>query len=173
MSHTTKSVYAGRVVRLGIESLKLPDGTPLELEVVRHPGGAAVVALDAQGKVCLLRQYRHAAGGWLWELPAGKLEPAETPRVTAARELLEEAGLQAESWEKLGEVITTPGFCDEIIHLYLARGLKLVPACPEAHELIEIHWLALETALQKVRQGGIRDAKTMLGLLLAAATLKS
>lgn len=172
MSHTTKSVYAGRVVRLGIESLELPDGTPLELEVVRHPGGAAVVALDEKGQVCLLRQYRHAAGGWLWELPAGKLEPAETPQVTAARELLEEAGLQAGSWEKLGEVLSTPGFCDEVIHLFLARGLKLMPACPEVHELIEIHWVAFETALQQVRQGSIRDAKTMLGLLLAAAALK-
>jgi ADP-ribose pyrophosphatase len=173
VSHTTKSVYAGRVVRLGIESLKLPDGTPLELEVVRHPGGAAVVALDDRGQVCLLRQYRHAAGGWLWELPAGKLEPAETPQATAARELLEEAGLRAGSWEKLGEVLSTPGFCDEVIHLFLARRLKQAPACPEAHELIEIHWVTLETALQEVREGGIRDAKTMLGLLLAAATLKS
>ena len=170
MSHTTKSVYAGRVVRLGIESLELPNGTPLELEVVRHPGGAAVVALDEQGQVCLLRQYRHAAGGWLWELPAGKLEPSETPQATAVRELLEEAGLQAEHWEKLGEVLSTPGFCDEVIHLYLARRLKRVTACPEAHELIEIHWVTLETALLQVRQGGIRDAKTMLGLLLTAAT---
>jgi len=172
LSHTTQPVYTGRIIRLGIESLRLPNGTPLELEVVRHPGGAAVVALDTQGQVCLLRQYRHAAGGWLWELPAGKLEPGESPQTTAARELLEEAGLQAGTWEQLGEVLTTPGFCDEVIHLFLARELREVPACPEAHELIEVHWIAFDTALQQVREGSIRDAKTMLGLLLAAATTR-
>jgi len=172
LSHTTQPVYTGRIIRLGIESLRLPNGTPLELEVVRHPGGAAVVALDTQGQVCLLRQYRHAAGGWLWELPAGKLEPGESPQTTAARELLEEAGLQAGTWEELGEVLTTPGFCDEIIHLFLARELRELPACPEAHELIEVHWIAFDTALQQVREGSIRDAKTMLGLLLAAATTR-
>ena len=139
MSHTTKSLYEGRVVRLGLESLRLPNGKALELEVVRHPGGAAVVALDAGDRVCLLRQYRHAAGGWLWELPAGKLEPGEAAQLTAQRELEEEAGLQAGTWDKLGEFLTTPGFCDEIIHLFLARQLTGIPARPQAHELIEIH----------------------------------
>ena len=95
MSHTTRTLYEGQVVRLGLESLELPNGQPLELEIVRHPGGAAVVALDEQERVCLLRQYRHAAGGWLWELPAGKLEPGEAAQLTAQRELEEEAGLQA------------------------------------------------------------------------------
>lgn len=168
MSHTTKSLYEGRVVRLGIESLRLPNGKALELEVVRHPGGAAVVALDAGDRVCLLRQYRHAAGGWLWELPAGKLEPGEAAQLTASRELEEEAGLQAGSWHTLGEFLTTPGFCDEIIHLFLARELREIPARPQAHELIEVHWLPLATAIEQVHNGEIRDAKTMLGLLLAS-----
>lgn len=168
MSHTTKSIYEGRVVRLGLESLRLPNGKALELEVVRHPGGAAVVALDDGGRVCLLRQYRHAAGGWLWELPAGKLEPGEAAQLTAQRELEEEAGLQAGSWHKLGAFLTTPGFCDEVIHLFLARHLRQIPARPQAHELIEVHWQPLTTALDQVHKGEIRDAKTMLGLLLAA-----
>lgn len=168
MSHTTKSLYEGRVIRLGLESLQLPNGQPLELEIVRHPGGAAVVALDAEDRVCLLRQYRHAAGGWLWELPAGKLEPGEAAQLTAQRELEEEAGLQAGAWHRLGEILTTPGFCDEVIHLFLARQLTQIPARPQAHELIEIHWLPLNSALQQVHGGEIRDAKTMLGLLLAA-----
>ena len=170
MSHTTKSLYEGRVVRLGLESLRLPNGKALELEVVRHPGGAAVVALDAGDRVCLLRQYRHAAGGWLWELPAGKLEPGEAAQLTAQRELEEEAGLQAGIWDKLGEFLTTPGFCDEVIHLFLARELREIPARPQAHELIEVHWLPLATALEQVHEGEIRDAKTMLGLLLAASS---
>ena len=168
MSHTTKSLYEGRVVRLGLESLVLPNGKALQLEVVRHPGGAAVVALDTDNRVCLIRQYRHAAGGWLWELPAGKLEPGEAAQPTAQRELEEEAGLRAGSWQKIGAALTTPGFCDEVIHLFLATELVATQARPEAHELIEVHWLPLATALEQVHDGTIRDAKTMLGLLLAA-----
>jgi ADP-ribose pyrophosphatase len=168
LSHTTRTLYEGQVVRLGMESLQLPNGQPLELEIIRHPGGAAVVALDSQERVCLLRQYRHAAGGWLWELPAGKLEPGEAAQLTAQRELEEEAGLQAADWLRLGETLTTPGFCDEVIHLFLARQLSRVPARPQAHELIEVHWLPLATAVAQVHSGEIRDAKSMLGLLLAA-----
>jgi ADP-ribose pyrophosphatase len=160
------------VVTLGIESLTLPNGIPLELEIVRHPGGAAVVAVDAREQVCLLRQYRHAGGGWLWELPAGKLEPGEAPQATAVRELGEEAGLLAGSWQSLGSTLVTPGFCDEEIHLYLARELATTRMQPERHELIEVHWLPLSDALTQVYNGTIRDAKTMLGLLLAANTLE-
>lgn len=171
MPHSTRNIYTGRIVTLGIESLTLPNGVSLELEIVRHPGGAAAVALDERDRVCLIRQYRHAGGGWLWELPAGKLEPGELPQATAARELGEEAGLQAERWQTLGSTLVTPGFCDEEIHLYLARVLSACPMQPERHELIEVHWLALEEALAQVYDGTIRDAKTMLGLLLAANTL--
>jgi len=164
-----KTIFRGRVIRLELESLTLPNGESLELEIVRHPGGAAVVAIDEQERVCLLRQYRHAAGGWLWELPAGKLETAEGPLATAQRELAEEAGLRAASWKKLGEIVTTPGFCDEVIHLFLAGQLTEVPAHPEPHELIEVHRVPLREALEQVHGGIIRDAKTMLGLLLAAS----
>jgi ADP-ribose pyrophosphatase len=167
LSHNIRSIYEGKVITLNIESLSLPNGTPLALEVVRHPGGAAVVALDDTDRVCLLRQYRHAGGGWLWELPAGKIDPGEAPQSTAQRELAEEAGLQAGDWRKLGQVLTTPGFCDEVIHLYLARRLETVPVQHHEHELIEVHWLDFDTALQQVSDGTINDAKTMLGLLLA------
>jgi ADP-ribose pyrophosphatase len=167
MPDHTKNIFTGQVVKLGIESLVLPNGKPLQLEVVRHPGGAAVAAVNPQREVCLLRQFRHAAGGWLWELPAGKLEPGEPPLSTAARELAEEAGVAARDWQKLGASLTTPGFCDEIIHLYLARDLTAVPAQPGEHEVIEVHWLPFAAALEQVFSGEIRDAKTMLGLLLA------
>ncbi|HEY9199209.1 MAG TPA: NUDIX hydrolase, partial [Gammaproteobacteria bacterium] len=135
-----KSIYQGSVVDLGVESVQLPDGRAVDLEIVRHPGGAAVVALDEDRGICLLRQYRHAAGGWLWELPAGKLDPGEDALTTAQRELEEEAGLRAQSWQPLAQVLSTPGFCDEIIHLFLARGLQQVQARPQEHECIEIHW---------------------------------
>jgi ADP-ribose pyrophosphatase len=166
LSHITRSIYEGRVIKLGIESLTLPNGVVLELEIVRHPGGAAIVALDEHDRVCMLRQYRHAGGGWLWELPAGKLEPGEAAATTASRELEEEAGLHAGNWETLGKTLVTPGFCDEIIHLFLARNLKTTATQQEPHELIEIHWMPFRDALEKVYDGSINDAKTMLGLML-------
>ncbi len=160
-------VHDGRVVKLGIEPVTLPDGTRLELEVIRHPGGAAVVALDEDDRVCLLRQWRHAAGGWLWELPAGRLEADEPPLETARRELEEEAGLRARHWETLGEILTTPGFCDEVIHLFLARELSQVPQRLEHHECLEVHWLPFTEARAWILDGRIRDAKTLAGLCLA------
>jgi ADP-ribose pyrophosphatase len=151
-----------------MEGVCLPDGRNLELEVVRHPGGAAVVALNAQHEICLLRQYRHAGGGWLWELPAGKLEPGEPALTTAQRELEEEAGLRAQHWQTLANVLTTPGFCDEVIYLFLARDLCSVPAQPQEHECIEVHWFPFNAALAMAQRGEIRDAKTLLGLFYTA-----
>ena len=166
MSRTT--LYHGRIVDFGIEPVQLPDAAPFTLEVVRHPGGAAVVALDAADNVCLIHQYRHAGGGWIWELPAGKLEPEEPPALTAQRELEEEAGLRAGRWESLGSLLSTPGFCDERIHLYLARELTEVATAHEEHEHIEIHWLPLNEAIARAHRGEIDDAKTLIGLFRAA-----
>jgi len=158
-------------VDLGLEEVVLPDGRTLTLEVVRHPGGAAAVAVDAAGRVCLLRQYRHAAGGWLWEIPAGKLDPGEPPLATARRELEEEAGVRARTWAPLGEVVTSPGFCDEVIHLFLARDLEAVPAHPEAHEVLEVHWVAFSEAVARAARGEFRDAKTVAALFRAREVL--
>lgn len=166
-----KTVHRGRVLRLDLETVLLPDGQQVELEIAHHPGGAAVVALDEAGRVCLLRQYRHAAGGWLWEIPAGKLDPTESPEATAIRELAEEAGLIAQDWTSLGRVIPSPGVLTEVVHLFLARGLQATVATPEGGECLEVHWLRLEEAIGRVHAGEIEDGKTALALLRAAARL--
>lgn len=167
----SETVFRGKVVDISHDQVELPNGRQAELEVIHHPGGAAVVALDADGRVCLLRQFRHAVGGWIWELPAGKLEPDEPPATTAWRELEEEAGRRAQQWTDLGRVFSSPGVFNEIIYLYLARDLTDVPQNHEPHENIEVHWLPFAQALQMARAGEILDAKTLAGLLRAEPLL--
>jgi 8-oxo-dGTP pyrophosphatase MutT (NUDIX family) len=163
-----RNVFAGRVLTLNIESVRLPNGHLADLEIAHHPGGAAVVALDADGQVCLLRQYRHAAGGWLTELPAGKLDGGEPPLQCARRELAEEAGMQAARWTELGRFYTSPGVLTEQIHLYLAEDLRPVAAQPEAHEVLTVNWVPFEAALAEARSGRLDDGKTIVGLVRAA-----
>ena len=167
----TQVVFRGKVVNISHDLVALPNGRTAELEVIHHPGGAAAVAVDAGGRVCLLRQFRHAGGGWLWELPAGKLEPQEPPLVTATRELEEEAGQRAARWEDLGRILSSPGVFDEVIYLYLARDLTEVALNHEVHESIEVHWLPMAQALRMAQSGEILDAKTVAGLFRAQALL--
>lgn len=168
MKSEHRRVYRGLVVDVELEEVALPNGTRCELEIVRHPGGAAVVATDASGRVCLLRQYRHVAGSWLWELPAGRLDPGEAPLETAQRELAEEAGMAAARWRSLGEMLSSPGVFSEAIHLFAAEELSPVSSRPEEHEVIEVHWVPFEEAIAMARAGEIRDAKTVVGLFRAA-----
>lgn len=163
----TRVLHRGRVGSFGIEPVTLPNGMAIELEVLRHPGAAAVVPLHSDGSVTLIRQYRHAAGGMIWEIPAGKLEPGELPAVCAGRELEEEAGVSCARLEHLTTIFTTPGFTDEVIHLYLATGLTEVPARPEADEVIERHRLAGAEVLAMIRRGEITDGKSICALFLA------
>ena len=167
MADNKTSVYRGKIIDLYLEKVTLPNGAVAELEIVRHPGGAAVVALDNENRVCLLRQYRHVAGGWLWELPAGKLDAGEPPLVTAQRELEEEAGLRAGDWESMGKIVSSPGVFTEIVHLFLARNLIHVTANAEMHEVIEIHWIPFTEALSWAQANEITDAKTLVGLFRA------
>ncbi len=169
---TREQIYKGRVVDLGIEQVTLPDGRKFPLEVVRHPGGATVAAVNDSGEVCLVKQLRHCAGGFIVELPAGKLEPRELPLPTARRELEEEAGLVARNWHDLGTMLSTPGFCDEVIYLYLATGLTQVPTRHEEDEIIEVFWMNLDEACAQALSSKITDSKTVIGLLRAQAALK-
>lgn len=160
-----RDIYRGRIVHLTSEEVRLPNGHAMTLEIVRHPGAAAVAALDADDRVTLLRQYRHAVGGYLWEVPAGVLDPGESPLECARRELAEEAGLQAERFESAGSVVTCPGFCDEVIHLFVASGLTPVARRPDADEVIDdVRAVPLADALAMIAAGEIRDAKTIAAL---------
>lgn len=159
--------FSGRIIRVTTDEVLLPNGHRAALEVVHHPGGAAAVAIDAERRVCLLRQYRYVADGWLWELPAGKLEPGEPPLVTAQRELAEEAGVGARDWHSLGTSLSSPGVFTEVLHLFLATGILPATAAHERAEVIEIHWVPLERACEWALTGAITDSKTVIGLLRA------
>lgn len=167
---TRRSLHRGRIGDFGIESVRLPNGLDVELEILRHPGAAAVVPLHDDGTVTLIHQHRHAAGGRIWEVPAGKLDPGETPIVCAARELEEEAGLRGRL-APLIPIWTTPAFTDEVIHLFVATELSAAPASPEPDEIIEIHRVPLRDAVGMIHRGEIRDAKTVCALLLTATRM--
>ncbi|MFQ5487287.1 MAG: NUDIX hydrolase [Gammaproteobacteria bacterium] len=165
-------VYRGQVVVLELETVALPNGSRLRMESVRHPGGAAVVARDGQGRVCVLRQYRPVLQDWVWELPAGKIEAGEPPLETAQRELAEEAGVVAASWRELGEIVSSPGVFDECIHLFLADSLAEADSSHvDEHEVFERHWLPFEQLLQWARDGRLQDAKSIVALWRAAEYL--
>jgi len=166
-----RQIYKGRVLDLRLEDVTLPNDLTITLEMIRHPGAAAVVALDAAGHVTLVHQFRHAAGGFIWEIPAGKLDHGEAPRLCAERELREEAGLVAQDFVHLGSILTAPGFCDERIHLYLARNLTPAEQNLEADEVLTVSTVPLSEALGMIRNGDIIDAKTIAGLHHTAAYL--
>lgn len=167
---SSQRIYSGRVVTLDVEPVVLPNGVATTMEIVGHPGGAAVVALDADGNVCLLRQYRHVAGGWIWEVPAGKLD-GQAPDAIARQELEEEAGVRAARWDSLGRYLSSPGVFREVVHLYLARDLTPCSARPEHDELLEITWVPLAEAVARAMRGEIEDGKSVVALARAAARL--
>ena len=164
--------HRGRVIELSSVTLRYSSGREYEIDYVRHPGAAAVVALDAANRACFVRQYRHGIEDFMWEIPAGKLDPGEAPATCAVRELAEETGVKARSWLSLGLFVPAPGIFTEVIHLYLARDLEVGAAAPDADEELEMQWLPLEQALDRVRCGDWNDGKTAMALLRAQAHLQ-
>jgi ADP-ribose pyrophosphatase len=165
--------YTGRIISLDVDRVRFPDGSEGELEMIRHPGASAIVPFlsDPAGpdpQVLLMRQYRYAAEGYLYEIPAGRLDPGEDPAECAKRELREETGCIAERVEHLFTMYTTPGFTDEKIHLFMATGLTQGESATEADEFVEMRPMPLSEALAMLGRGEIQDAKTALGLLYAA-----
>jgi ADP-ribose pyrophosphatase len=162
--------YSGRIVNLDVDTVRFPDGSIGQLEMLRHPGAAAVVPFlddpaDPDPRLLLIRQFRHAAEGFIWEVPAGRLDPGETPEDCARRELEEETGMRARAIERLTTIYTTPGFTDERIHLFLARGLEQGEVRRERDEFMELHTLTWSSVMALARSGEIQDAKTLASLL--------
>lgn len=170
---SSRRAYSGKIISLDVDTVRFPDGSQGELEMIRHPGASAVVpflsdptADDPQ--VLLIHQYRYAAEGYLYEIPAGRLNPGEQPADCAERELKEETGCSAQRLEHLFTMYTTPGFTDEKIHVFMATGLIAGETKHEADEFLELQPMLLSRALQMVEAGEIRDGKTALALLFAA-----
>jgi len=161
----TRELFRGRILRLEVDRVELEDGSVSSREVVRHPGGAAILPLDADGQVTLVRQFRYAFGQELLEIPAGKLEPGEEPKTAAIRELEEECGLVAGAVTDLGCIYPSVGYDDEIIYLYLARDLRPTEARPDAGEFVSLERYPLSTLAEMAESGVLRDAKTVTAVL--------
>lgn len=169
----SRRVYSGRVINVDIDTVRFPDGHTGELEMVRHSGASAVVPFlsDPYGddpQILLIKQYRYAADGFIYEIPAGKLDGDEDPRLCAERELREETGCSAERIEHLYTFFTTPGFTDERIHAYMATGLRHGDTAHERDEFMSLETVTLSAALELIRTGELRDAKSALAILYAA-----
>ena len=170
---SSRRIHTGKVISVDTDTVRFPDGSVGEMDMIRHPGASAIVPFlsDPTGddpQILLLKQYRYAANQFLYEIPAGRLDSGEDPRDCAARELREETGCTAARLEFLFTMFTTPGFTDEQIHVFLADGLKHGDAAREADEFISIETMTLSSALKRIEQGEIKDAKTALALLFAA-----
>lgn len=164
MTKNVKNIYKGKVVVLNVDRVTLPNGATVDLEVIRHPGAAAIVPMKDNETVILIRQFRHAAGGFIYEIPAGKLHPGEDPRDCAARELEEEIGYRASSFELLTSIFTAPGFADEVIHIYKGTGLTKGQQKLDHDEVLNVVELPIEKAIAQIQDGTIRDGKTIVGL---------
>ncbi|WP_447970172.1 NUDIX hydrolase [Nitrospira sp. M1] len=167
-----KHIYSGKFLTYNIDTVTLPNGATAELEMIRHPGASAIVPVKDDGTVILIRQFRHAAGGFIYEIPAGKLNPGEDPRDCAGRELEEEIGYRAENLELLTSLFTAPGFTDEVIHVYKGTGLVKGQQHLDTDEVLEILEWPLEQAIAEIKKGTIRDAKTMVGLQMVYLQMK-
>ena len=167
---STERLHTGKVLNLDRDTVRFPDGSTGQLEMVRHPGASAVVPLldeprSPDPRVLLIRQFRHAAGDFIWEIPAGRLDPGETPATCAQRELEEETGMSADNLARLTTIYTTPGFTDEKIHIFMATTLKQGKHRREKDEFMEVQTRKWSEAMSMVRSGEIKDGKTLVGLM--------
>jgi ADP-ribose pyrophosphatase len=174
---SSRRAYSGRVLDLDVDTVRFPDGSVGELEVIRHPGASAVVPFaddprSTDPTVLLIRQFRHATERYVWEIPAGRLEPGEAPEACARRELEEEAGVTAGDLRRLTTIYTTPGFTDERIHLFFATGLADGTTRHEPDEFVEVHRKRWSEVLGLIERGDVEDAKTLVTLLFVESFVR-
>jgi ADP-ribose pyrophosphatase len=165
-------LHQGRVFALIREKITLPNGTTIDLDIIRHPGAAAMVPLSEEGSLVMVRQYRHAIGEYIWEIPAGTLNSGESPLECAKRELIEETGYSATEWEELGAIVPVPGYSDEEIHIFLAQGLRPARQDLDPDEILHVREIPLEEAFHMVERGEIKDSKTISSLFLLRTRLE-
>ncbi len=165
-----KYIFRGKILNLRVDEIFTADGRRAEREIVEHKGGAGIVALDEEGRLLLVEQYRRPYDEVVLEIPAGKSDGEEEPSACAARELYEETGAKAESLTSLGEIYPSPGYTDEVIHLFCAKGLKVGEAHPDDGELLRLRRVYLKDALDMIYSGEIKDAKTVIGIMRCALT---
>lgn len=165
-----KTLHRGRVFDLVRENVTFRNGLTVDLDVIRHPGATAIVPLADPETLILLRQYRHAVGSFIWEIPAGTLDAGENPLQCARRELAEETGYRARQWTPVGCIFPVPGYSDEQIHVYLARELTPAPRALDPDEILDVHPVSVAEARRMMQDGRIQDAKTIAGLHLALGT---
>lgn len=168
----SEKVYEGRIINVRVDTVELPGKKYCKREIVEHPGAVGVIAITADNEMILVKQFRKPVEGELLEIPAGKLEPLEEPEICAMRELEEETGYTANSMEKLFEFYTTPGFSNEIMHIYMAGNLIEGKINPDEDEYIEIVKVSIDDALEKIRNGEIKDAKTIIAILAYTSMYK-
>ena len=164
---TTQEVYHGRIIRVRRDEVLLPNGNTSVREVVEHPGGVGILALEEDGSVLLVRQYRYAVGRHLWEIPAGKREKGEEPFVTAQRELAEEVGATAAKWTDLGQIIASPGCYAEVLYLYLAEGLTFGAQHLDQDEFLQVQFVPFAEVVEQCMRGELQDGKTVTAVLKA------
>jgi len=161
-----QTIFQGRIIRLVARDLVLPNGRKTKFHIVLHPGAVAIVPVHSNGDVVLLRQFRPSIGEEIYEIPAGTIEKGEAPLATAKREIIEETGFKAKQWSKIAEFYTAPGFCTELMHVYLAQGLSPAQLPGDADEILQPVRMSLSAALKLIRTKKIRDAKTIAGLMI-------
>ena len=165
--NSRKTLYQGRVFNLVRENVTLDNGVTTDMEFVEHPGATAIIPMFNDSRILLLKQYRHALREYIWEIPAGTIDPQESVINCAKRELIEETGYSADQWQKLGEITPVPGYSDEKIHIYLATDLQPAGQDLDRDEIINVHEVDYREAIEMIKTGKIQDAKSIAGLFLA------
>jgi len=169
--NNSTTLHRGRVFSLLRENITLENGVTVDLDIIRHPGASAMVPVSGDGNVLMLRQYRHALGDFIWEIPAGTMDPGEAPLECAKRELEEETGFSAKTWKKIGEITPVPGYSDERIHVFVAADLRPAHQDLDRDEVLSLHEMPFQGALDMIFKGELQDGKTICALLMAARML--